>query len=174
MYGIRTHDLLNHNQTFSPTELTTPYLAEAKGIEPPNLLQSPIFKTGSSSIRTTSVCCGKEGNRTLMVCSSNKCLDQLGYLSISFTNIQFFFVPPTRIELAIEPYESFVINRFTMAAFMLSRQVSNLKSSAPKTDVLPIPPQDSGDEPTDLCTVRPPLNYSLTQGAGRLIIKTPP
>ena len=61
-----------------------------------------------------------------------------------------------------------------MAAFMLSRQVSNLKSSAPKTDVLPIPPQDSGDEPTDLCTVRPPLNYSLTQGAGRLIIKTPP
>jgi hypothetical protein len=25
-----------------------------------------------------------------------------------------------------------------------------------------------------LCTVRPPLNYSLTQGAGRLIIKTPP
>jgi hypothetical protein len=25
-----------------------------------------------------------------------------------------------------------------------------------------------------LCTVRPPLNYLLTQGAGRLIIKTPP
>jgi hypothetical protein len=24
-----------------------------------------------------------------------------------------------------------------------------------------------------LCTVRPPLNYSLTQGVGKLIIKTP-
>ena len=53
---------------------------------------------------------------------------------------------------------------------MLSRQVSNLKSSEPKSDVLPIPPQDNGDESTDLCTVRPPLNYSLTQGVGRLII----
>ena len=53
---------------------------------------------------------------------------------------------------------------------MLSRQVSNLKSSEPKSDVLPIPPQDNGDEPTDLCTVRPPLNYSLTLGVRNLPI----
>ena len=75
-----------------------------------------------------------------------------------------------RIELSSSEWRSDIISHYTTLAFMLSRQVSNLKSSEPKSDVLPIPPQDNGDEPTDLCTVRPPLNYSLTQGAGRLII----